>query len=230
MDDRYSKVSVPPVSALKAITGGRLDGFTDINAQWKVEVMTEVYGLCGVGWKYEVVDKEIIDCPDGQKLIYLTVSLQIKDGDKWSEPIYGIGGDFILKKERKGMRADDDAYKKCLTDALGNAMKNIGVAADVYKGMFETKYNGEVTRKDAAEETQNTGAENKKESANRKLAELISVVAENGLDPDYFFELLYNLKKEELSIDQINYVLEDLNRAFTEFQKRDAARHEEIPM
>ena len=230
MDERYSKVSVPPVSALKAITGGRLDGFTDINAQWKVEVMTEVYGLCGVGWKYEVVDKEIIDCSDGQKLIYLTVSLQIKDGDKWSEPIYGIGGDFILKKERKGMRADDDAYKKCLTDALGNAMKNIGVAADVYKGMFETKYNGEVTRKDAAEETQNTGAGNKKEPANRKLAELISVVAENGLDPDYFCELLYNANKEELSIDQINYVLEDLNRAFTEFQKRDAARHEEIPM
>lgn len=230
MDERYSKVSVPPVSALKAITGGRLDGFTDINAQWKVEVMTEVYGLCGVGWKYEIVDKEIIDCPDGQKLIYLTVSLQIKDGDKWSEPIYGIGGDFILKKERKGMRADDDAYKKCLTDALGNAMKNIGVAADVYKGMFETKYNGEVTRKDAAEETQNTGAENKKEPANRKLAELITVVAENGINPDYFCELLYNVNKEELSIDQINYVLEDLNRAFTEFQKRDAARHEEIPM
>lgn len=230
MDERYSKVSVPPVSALKAITGGRLDGFTDINAQWKVEVMTEVYGLCGVGWKYEVVDKEIIDCPDGQKLIYLTVSLQIKDGDKWSEPIYGIGGDFILKKERKGMRADDDAYKKCLTDALGNAMKNIGVAADVYKGMFETKYNGEVARKDAAEETQNTGAGNKKEPANRKLAELITVVAENGINPDYFCELLYNVNKEELSIDQINYVLEDLNRAFTEFQKRDAARHEEIPM
>lgn len=230
MDERYSKVSVPPVSALKAITGGRLDGFTDINAQWKVEVMTEVYGLCGVGWKYEVVDKEIIDCSDGQKLIYLTVSLQIKDGDKWSDPIYGIGGDFIIKKERKGMRADDDAYKKCLTDALGNAMKNIGVAADVYKGMFETKYNGEVRRKDAEEETQNTGAGNKKEPANRKLAELITVVAENGINPDYFCELLYNVNKEELSIDQINYILEDLNRAFTEFQKRDAARHEEIPM
>ena len=101
MDERYSKVSVPPVSALKAITGGRLDGFTDINAQWKVEVMTEVYGLCGVGWKYEVVDKEIIDCSDGQKLIYLTVSLQIKDGDKWSAPIYGIGGRLHSKKRKK---------------------------------------------------------------------------------------------------------------------------------
>lgn len=230
MDERYSKLATPPVSALKAINGGTLSGKANINPQWKIQAVTEVYGLCGIGWKYEIADKQIIDCPDGQKLIYLTVALQVKDGDQWSAPIYGIGGDFILKKERKGIRADDDAYKKCLTDALGNAMKNIGVAADVYKGMFETKYNGEVTRKDAAEETQNTGAENKKESANRKLAELISVVAENGLDPDYFFELLYNLKKEELSIDQINYVLEDLNRAFTEFQKRDAARHEEIPM
>lgn len=232
MDERYSKLATPPVSALKAITGGTLSGKANINPQWKIQAVTEVYGLCGIGWKYEIADKEIIDCPDGQKLIYLTVALQVKDGDQWSAPIYGIGGDLIIKKRGSGLLVDDDAYKKCLTDALGNAMKNIGVAADVYREMFDTKY-GEFVRtepKDETPQTSNKKEANKKEPANRKLAELISVVAENGLDPDYFFELLYNLKKEELSIDQINYVLEDLNRAFTEFQKRDDARHEEIPM
>ena len=236
MDERYARLATPPVSALGAIKGGRNKGKTDINPQWKYEAMTEVYGLCGLGWKFAIDETNIIDLPNGEKMIFMKVALHIKDGDGWSEPIYGYGGDFIVKEENAGKKenarlyADDEAYKKCLTDALGNAMKNIGVAADVYKGMFETKYNGEVTRKDAAEETQNTGAENKKEPANRKLAELISVVAENGINPDYFCELLYNANKEELSIDQINYVLEDLNRAFTEFQKRDAARHEEIPM
>lgn len=161
----------------------------------------------------------------------------MKDGDQWSAPIYGIGGDLIIKKRGSGLLADDDAYKKCLTDALGNAMKNIGVAADVYREMFDTKY-GEFVRTEPKDETPQTSNKkeankkeaNKKEPVNRKLAELITVVAENGINPDYFCELLYNVNKEELSIDQINYVLEDLNRAFTEFQKRDAGRQEEIPM
>lgn len=237
MDERYSKLATPPVSALKAINGGTLSGKANINPQWKIQAVTEVYGLCGIGWKYEIADKQIIDCPDGQKLIYLTVALQVKDGDQWSAPIYGIGGDLIIKKRGSGLLADDDAYKKCLTDALGNAMKNIGVAADVYREMFDTKY-GEFVRTEPKDETPQTSNKkeankkeaNKKEPVNRKLAELITVVAENGINPDYFCELLYNVNKEELSIDQINYVLEDLNRAFTEFQKRDAGRQEEIPM
>lgn len=29
----------------------------------------------------------------------------------------------------------------CLTDALGNAMKCVGVAADIYRGLYDTKYN-----------------------------------------------------------------------------------------
>lgn len=237
MDERYNKLKTPPVSALKAIPFGRNKGKSDINPQWKYEAMTEVYGLCGLGWKFAIDETNIIDLPNGEKMIFMKVALHVKDGDNWSEPIYGYGGDFIVKKETAGLYADDEAYKKCLTDALGNALKNIGVAADVYRGMFDTKY-GKTVRTEPKDEPPQTSnkkeanqkTNNKKESVNRKLAQLITVVAENGIDPDYFCELLYNVKKEELSIEQINYVLEDLNRAFTEFQKRDASRQEEIPM
>lgn len=67
MDERYAKLATPPVSALKKIEAGRLKGFTDINAQWKIEAMTEVYGLCGVGWKFAVDETNIIDLPTGEK-------------------------------------------------------------------------------------------------------------------------------------------------------------------
>ena len=76
----------------------------------------------------------------GEVLLYMKVALQVKDGDKWSEPVYGYGGDFIIQKNKNGLVPNDEAYKMCLTDALGNAMKCVGVAADVFRGIYDTKY------------------------------------------------------------------------------------------
>ena len=50
----WNKLKQPPISALKKITGGRLAGKTDINPQWRYQVMTEVFGVCGRGWKYTI--------------------------------------------------------------------------------------------------------------------------------------------------------------------------------
>lgn len=47
MDERYIKVSTPPEDALKPIVAGNLKGKTDISPQWKIEAMTETYGMCG---------------------------------------------------------------------------------------------------------------------------------------------------------------------------------------
>jgi hypothetical protein len=240
MDERYSKLATPPVSALKAITGGTLSGKANINPQWKIQAVTEVYGLCGIGWKYEIADKQIIDCPDGQKLIYLTVALQVKDGDQWSAPIYGIGGDLIIKKRGSGLLADDDAYKKCLTDALGNAMKNIGVAADVYREMFDTKY-GEFVRTEPKDETPQTS--NKKEVPEQKtyakkqdteeketkditrkatqaeLKKYIDTLNERNINPDYFTKRFFKKKKEEMTISEVNYTLNNIENAMRKFYR-----------
>ena len=37
----------PPVTALKTIRGGRLQGMTDVNPQWRYQAMTEQFGLAG---------------------------------------------------------------------------------------------------------------------------------------------------------------------------------------
>lgn len=140
MMERYRKLATPPADALNAISAGRLKGFTDINAQWRIEKMTEEYGECGVGWRFDIVDKQVHTLSDGQIILFMEIALYTKQGDEWSQPIPGMGGDFIVKLENKGLRANDEAYKMCLTDALGNAMRCLGVAADVYRKKSDTKY------------------------------------------------------------------------------------------
>lgn len=136
----YNQLTTPPDEAIKPIQGGNLKGKSDINPQWKIEAMTSVFGPCGIGWKFNIADEKTFQCGDGQILLFLTVALMYHDGEGWSEPVYGCGGDFIVEKNKNGLVPNDEAYKMCLTDALGNAMKFIGVAADVYRGLWDSKY------------------------------------------------------------------------------------------
>lgn len=144
--ENYKKLSAPPADALKTITGGRLKGKTDINPQWRIEAMTEVYGACGIGWKYEVVGRELVEGSDGQIAAFADVLLYIKTPcGQWSDPIPGSGGSMFVVKETGGLHTSDEAYKMATTDALSVAMKFLGVAADVYRGRVEggsekTKY------------------------------------------------------------------------------------------
>ena len=46
----YNKARVVPESAQKTIKGGRLNGMTDINPMWRIQMLTELFGPCGIGW------------------------------------------------------------------------------------------------------------------------------------------------------------------------------------
>lgn len=141
MDSRYTAMSQPPQNALKPIAAGALKGKSDINPQWRIEALTEQFGLCGIGWKYKLVDTKIQELPDGQVLLFMEVALYVKEGESWSEPIPGFGGDFLVKKNKNGLVPNDEASKMCATDALGNAAKCVGVAADIYRGNYDgSKY------------------------------------------------------------------------------------------
>ena len=56
----YKQNATPPTWALKEIQAGRLKGKSDINPQWRIEALTEMFGLCGIGWKY-VITKQWIE-------------------------------------------------------------------------------------------------------------------------------------------------------------------------
>ena len=137
----WNKLNQPPKTALRTIVAGRLKGKTDINPQWRYQAMTEQFGMCGVGWRYDALRVWAEPATDGQVFAFAEISLQVKQGDTWSEGIPGIGGSMLVTKESSGLHSSDEGYKMAITDALSVAMKMLGVAADVYAGLWDgTKY------------------------------------------------------------------------------------------
>ena len=56
MDSRYNAVKTVPQSALKVIDFGKLKGKYDISPQWRWEVLTETYGMCGMNGVNQFLD------------------------------------------------------------------------------------------------------------------------------------------------------------------------------
>ena len=137
----YEQVRVVPKEAQKAIGGGRLKGMTDINPMWRIKVLTELFGLCGFGWSYKIVDKRLENGGNGEVAAFVDIELKIKHDGEWSEPIPGTGGSSFISKEKSGLYTSDECFKMALTDALSVACKALGVGADIYFSKDSTKYN-----------------------------------------------------------------------------------------
>lgn len=119
----------------------RSGGFrgTAIKPMWCNLRMTEMFGPCGLGWGMEKPDFETRDAGE-ELLVFCTVGLWYMEGGTRGL-VYGVGGDKYLVSLQKGMRVSDEAFKAAYTDAISNAMKFIGVAADVHMGLFDdSKY------------------------------------------------------------------------------------------
>ncbi len=138
--DLYNRVRQVPDEALKEIKGGRLKGFSDINPMWRIKVLTQEFGYCGVGWYTEIVNYWTQPCDNGEVAAFVTINLYIKVEGEWSKPIPGTGGSKFIANEKGGLYCDDECYKKAYTDAIGVAAKALGVGADVYWQNDRTKY------------------------------------------------------------------------------------------
>lgn len=136
----YEAVRTAPDSALREIQAGRLKGKTDINPMWRIKKLTEVFGPCGIGWKYDILKKWLEPGANGEIAAFVDINLFVKVDGEWSEPIPGNGGAMYVVKERNGLYTDDEAYKKALTDAISVSCKALGFAADVYWEQDSTKY------------------------------------------------------------------------------------------
>ncbi|QWT54872.1 hypothetical protein KP626_07130 [Christensenella sp. MSJ-20] len=138
----YDRWRMVPQEAKKAITAGRLKGFTDISPMWRIQQLTEMFGPCGLGWVALITRSWIDEGPSGEKVCNIEIALKYRIEGKWSEPVLGIGGSLLVAKERNGLYTDDEAYKKAYTDALSVACRSLGMGADVYwerGGKYEEK-------------------------------------------------------------------------------------------
>lgn len=141
-NELYEKLRNVPEEAIKPIGAGRLKGMSDVNPMWRIKVMTDLFGACGFGWRYEI-DRQWMEAAGQEVKAFCNVNLYVKIGDEWGEAIPGTGGSSFVSVEKMGVYVNDEAFKMALTDALSVAMKALGVAADVYfsKGRdLETKY------------------------------------------------------------------------------------------
>lgn len=123
-----------PPEAQKPITAGRLKGKTDINPMWRLKVLTETFGPCGIGWTLKIVRTwiESSGIDSDEKTANVEIELRYKYKDQWSEPIPGIGGSMFVEMESKGLHVEDECFKKAYTDAISVACKALGIAADIY--------------------------------------------------------------------------------------------------
>lgn len=137
----YEAFRKVPDSAKKEITAGRLRGMTDVSPMWRIKILTEVFGPCGIGWKTINEKYSMIHCENTKEIVCIyELDLIFKEGESWSEPIHGVGGSLLVAVEKNGLHTDDEAVKKAKTDALSVAAKALGVAADVYYEKDRSKY------------------------------------------------------------------------------------------
>ena len=115
--------------------GGGFKG-TAIKPMFSYLRMTEEFGPCGKGWGVGEPTFQVVPGAESELLVYCTASVWYRHEDAECR-VFGVGGDKIVNKFAGGLKSDDEAFKKAFTDAVTNALKLIGVGADVHMGLFD---------------------------------------------------------------------------------------------
>ena len=140
-----------PAEALSADTSRGFE-LTSIKAAYVVERLNEVFGLCGIGWRYVHSPFEEVTTDKGHVEVVTEVALQYRhqeggatpvtwDGSTWAcrtdaaqdwcEPIFACGGHAV----GRGSVPYTDARKSAVTDGMTKAASMIGIGQEVFKGL-----------------------------------------------------------------------------------------------
>lgn len=217
----YNKVRVVPPEAQKEIQAGRLKGKTDINPMWRIKTLTEQFGVCGFGWKTEIVRSWLEQGANGEVTANCEIKLYVKlDGydGAWGEPIPSIGGSALVAKEKSGLFTDDDCYKKAYTDAISVACKALGIGADVYYAKDSTKYDPRTQTVHQADDNaqKDTGSEGKSQRT-MQLEYLMKGTSHTIAEANEFAQKGYGASGyEALSIGQYNTLYDRLQKNIKE--------------
>jgi hypothetical protein len=191
----YNKYREVPAEAKKRISGGRMNGKTDINPMWRLKSLTEQFGPCGIGWYYKVINKWIE--PYGDEIAaFVDIELYVKVDGEWSAPIAGTGGSMFVAKEKSGIHVSDECYKMATTDAISVACKQLGFGADVYWEADKSKYDAEPAIKD-------------EDTIKQKDADVLTaLVKRKGLD----IAKVFNVPVEQLTVKQYVEAVKQLEK------------------
>lgn len=213
--DLYNKVREVPDNAKKPITGGRLNGMTDINPMWRIKTLTEQFGVCGIGWKPKIVREWLDNGANGEIIANVEIELYVKVDGQWSDAIPGVGGSKFVAKESGGVYTDDECYKKAYTDALSVACKALGIGADVYFAKDSTKYDrsqeGATTPPNSNNKQQSarTQGAQRQQSASQprtksKWAQVNEAIKDTGITIDMLTDWIIEMYGKKLQINDLS--------------------------
>ncbi len=209
--DRLSKTDPAHTKTFK-----RAGGFsgTAVKPIYTVQRMTEEFGPCGTGWGINEPQFQVVPGDNKEVLVFCTVSIWTGN-DNGLNTIYGVGGDKVvthIKANEQYNRPerwenDDEAFKKAFTDAVGNAMKYLGMSADVHMGLFDdSKY--VTARKKEIEDNAKGPEDRTPEQICEQFLDRVRVI-ETRED----FELAYNEEKTDLK--RIERTVPELYKGFS---------------
>lgn len=216
--DIYEKSRSVPKDAQKPIGGGRMRGLTDINPMWRIKMLTELFGPCGIGWYYKPV-KKWIETIGSETAAFVDIELYVKQDGEWSMPISGTGGNMLASKEKNGIYISDECYKMATTDAISVACKQLGIGADVYWSEDRTKY-------DEQEKSEQTQAPKQKTSPNLVTEPMIKALCMEmdrvGMSMESMLKWAKIKSLTEMRMDWYLYVMQEL-------KKRESVPKEKAP-
>jgi len=216
----WNEVRSVPKEAKKPIVGGRMKGKTDINPMWRIKVLTEMFGICGIGWTYTIESQRLEECANGEVAAFVDIFLFVKHNGEWSQAIPGIGGNMFIAKESGGLRTSDECFKMALTDAISVACKALGIGADVYWDKDNTKY----TKQPEIPQKTTTPTPPPKVSDKDKIADIgkkvMEMVHNDKTNAKKMLKVLCNVDDlKKLTTDKmIEDALKKTNEAYKEFK------------
>jgi len=206
----YNAVRSVPDNAKKEIKGGRLNGKTDINPMWRLKVLTEQFGPCGIGWKPVIKKSWLEKADNGEIAAFVEIDLYYKYNGEWSEPVPGTGGSMFVAQEKNGPYVSDECYKMAYTDAISVACKALGIGADVYWSEDRTKYDEPQNplKSNKSSGSKNTKQENKsdaKKATKEMIKGIFDTAKEKYGDLKEFYPVLAKMQEDGRITNQYPY-------------------------
>ncbi|HNB55082.1 MAG TPA: hypothetical protein PK530_24240, partial [Anaerolineales bacterium] len=126
-----------PVEAYSPVPGGA--DLTDIDPNWMRVVLNEVFGLCGYGWGYSFHPANIeyhTEVREGKRGDRTVIVAILKHLEFWYRLNLGETTEIFKIPATGNSENSNHAYalKGALTNAIGNAVSNIGFQQAVYLG------------------------------------------------------------------------------------------------
>ena len=132
---------IPP-EFLSRFTKNGFSG-TDIKSQYRIQRLTETFGANGVGWGLKHIERWRDSWPGVNfDCCYVMASLWYKIGGETFETSAQVGGTLVDG-------SPDECWKSATTDVLGKCASTIGLGADIYLGLIDSKYSKPATASQA---------------------------------------------------------------------------------